>query len=238
VLKKIHNENLATIGNLEGKINELSIQNQALWSQLLKYNEKEEALRSLAPNFKRDIPLTPLSNIDMNQISGDNFMSKFAQTTTRIPQFSGEIINPRTWNFAPENFDSINLPNLYGVTNEAKQLDVDINRKRDMLNTLKGPNYGESDYASDLSQQIVKNMDQELQYLKKLTSSNKRPPANLSLSSSPDSTILGKRRIETDPGYLNSYENLSKLYRPDNFLGLNMLSNACKAEGNGNYGDE
>jgi hypothetical protein len=118
--------------------------------------------------------------------------------------------------------------------NNNKQSDNELKRKKGPKSAaMKGTNYLESDFASDLSQQIVKNMDQELQYLKKLTSSNKRPAANLSLSNSPDSSILGKRRIETDPGLPNftSFENLTKIYKPDQYSNVNLLPNQCKTEG-------
>jgi len=92
--------------------------------------------------------------------------------------------------------------------------------------------------ASDLSQQIVKNMDQELQYLKQLTSSNTRPASNLSLENSPESLLLGKRRFETDPGQkgMSSYESTSKFCKLDPMLGLNFMQN-IKPEGKGIFGD-
>jgi len=221
-LKKAQNESITTINNLELKINELTLQNQALWAQMLQNNEKEEALRSFVPTFKRE-PFTPLTNIDItsSQLSGNNMMNKIAQTTTRIPQFSNQI----NWNFNPENYDGSSNQNLRNILTGTSQQIV--------------PSSSETDYASDLSQQIVKNMDQELQYLKKLTSSNKRPIINMSLSTSPDSGTLRKRTIEPDSSFQNQnpYESLSKIYKPDNLLGLNLLAMPCKAEGSNDFGE-
>jgi len=96
----------------------------------------------------------------------------------------------------------------------------------------------EGNLVSDLSQQIVKNMDQELQYLKQLTSSNTRPASNLSLENSPESILLGKRKFDTDPGQknLSSYESTTKLYKPDPMSGFNYPN--MKLERKGIFGEE
>jgi len=63
----------------------------------------------LIPNFKRENPSYPLSNIDINvyilfffisklkdiQAPLENLENKIAQTTTRIPNFSGEVLQQR-----------------------------------------------------------------------------------------------------------------------------------------------
>jgi len=182
-------------------------------------------LKSFAPNFKRDNQSYPLSSIDINA-PADNLGNKVAQTTTRIPHFAGDMSNPRNWNMYPENYEGLGSQNLFNPTgfmeNKSQVGPLDDRRKRD------------TNFASDLSQQIVKNMDQELQYLKKLTSSNARPAPNTMLCESPDSALLGKRRSETDPGQqqnLNPYENINKFYKKDPILGLNFWNSNVKAEG-------
>jgi len=104
---------------------------------------------------------------------------------------------------------------------------------RDQKSISKTKPLVDSNLAADLSQQIVKNMDQELQYLKHLTSSNARTGNQSSMISSPDSTLFGKRRIETDPGHqtFNTYENFNKVYKPDPLLGINFFSSNIKSEG-------
>jgi len=99
VLKKINNEALTTISSLEAKINEMNLQNQNLWSQVMKYSEKEELLKSIVPNLKREIPSYPLINIDTNRLANDSVMNKAPQTTTRIPNFSTDMPSTRVRQF-------------------------------------------------------------------------------------------------------------------------------------------
>ena len=134
-----------------------------------------------------------------------------------------------------ENFGGSSLPGFY-----PKNLGNDNQAKIISNAPLKDPNYSESGYTSDLSQQIVRNMDQELQYLKKLTSTSNRPAADTPLSNSPNSKLLGKRMFGTDLGCqsIYPYENLSKIYRPENYLGLNLLTNPGSVEGRKNFGGE
>ena len=235
LLKKINREALATINSLETKLNEVNLQNQALISQILKYNEKEEMLKSFAPTFKRENPSYPLTSIDINAPT-DNLGNKVAQTTTRIPHFGGDMSNPRNWNMYPENYEGLTPQNLFntGFLENKQQSGFDDRRKRGNKNQSLDKNFVDTNFASDLSQQIVKNMDQELQYLKKLTSSNTRPLPNTLSCESPDSALLGKRRSETDPGQpqnLNPYENINKFYKKDPVLGLNFWASNIKAEG-------
>jgi hypothetical protein len=236
LLKKINREAMTTLSTQEAKINELTLQNQALWTQVLKYNEKEEIFKSLVPNFKRETALYPLSSLENNtsKPSSDYSGNKIPQTTTRIPHFQADLVNNRNWNSMSENFEGVNPPSYFSTLfNENKTpLNAEDKRKRGTKNLTKSKNFPDPGFASDLSQQIVKNMDQELQYLKKLTSSNARPAGNLSLGNSPADSILGKRRIETDPGQqnLSSYESFGKIYKPDTSLGFNFLSNPTKAE--------
>jgi len=235
LLKKINREALATINSLETKLNEVNLQNQALLSQVLKYNEKEEMLKSFAPTFKRENPSYPLTSIDINAPT-DNLGNKVAQTTTRIPHFAGDMSNPRNWNMYPENYEGLGSQNLFNTAGflENKQSGFDDRRKRGNKNSSLDKTFVDTNFASDLSQQIVKNMDQELQYLKKLTSSNARPAPNTLSCESPDSALLGKRRSETDPGQpqnLNPYENINKFYKKDPVLGLNFWTSNVKAEG-------
>jgi len=203
---------------------------------VLKYNEKEEILKSFAPNFKRENASYPLSSIDINAQT-DNLGNKVAQTTTRIPHFAGDMSNPRNWNMYPENYEGLNSQNLFNagfMDNKQQQMTLDERRKRGAKGNGLEKTFVDSNFASDLSQQIVKNMDQELQYLKKLTSSNARPmPNNMSSCESPDSALIGKRRSETDPGQqnINPYENINKFYKKDPILGLNFWANNIKAEG-------
>jgi hypothetical protein len=238
LLKKINREAMTTLSAQEAKINELTLQNQALWTQILKYNEKEEILKSLVPSFKRETSPYPLSALDINtnKPSSDYNGNKIPQTTTRIPHFQADLANSRNWNFTSDNFDG-GTPSGYlnSTLSESKSpMNAEDKRKRGQKNYAKSNNFVDSSFASDLSQQIVRNMDQELQYLKKLTSSNPRQTGNLSLGNSPkDSILLGKRRIETEPGQqnLSSYESFNKIYKPDPLLGINFISNSIKAEG-------
>jgi hypothetical protein len=238
LLKKINREAMTTLSTQEAKINELTLQNQALWAQILKYNEKEEILKSLVPSFKREASQYPLSTLDINTSKppSDYSGSKIPQTTTRIPHFQSDLVNSRNWNLMSESFDGGNPPSYFNTTfNESKPLiNTEDKRKRAQKTFAKTKNYSDPRLASDLSQQIVRNMDQELQYLKQLTSSNARPGGNLSLGNSPrDSGILGKRRIETDPvqSDLSPYEGFNKIYKPDPLLGINFISNPIKTEG-------
>jgi len=237
LLNKINRESLATISNLEAKINELTIQNQTLWSQLMKFNEKEEILKSFVPNVKREIPSFPLSNIDTNanKALGENIGGKLGQTTTRIPHFSADNQNQRNWNLMGENFEEVSIPSYYNPgINENKPPNIGENRnKREQRGQLQSKNFSDPALASELSQQIVRNMDQELQYLKKLTSSNARNNGNLPSMESPDNVLLGKGRISTDPGQqqnINPYENINKLYKPENLMGLNFMPGNFKPE--------
>jgi len=235
MLKKMNNEAITTISSMEAKINEMSLQNQSLWSQLMKYSEKEELLKSLVPNLKRELPSYPLANIDINKAQNDSLLSKAAQTTTRIPNFAADMSSTRGWNMLSGNFDAMNYPNFYTeLVNENTQPMIGGDKRRGVLGSAMKK--AESPYA-DLSQLIVKNMDQEIQYLKQLTSSNQRAPNTLSAVGSPDA-ILGKRRIETDPGNQGfaQYENLSKYYRPDAMYGLNFLNNPFQTEGEVGHG--
>lgn len=136
----------------------------------------------------------------------------------------------------PENYEGLGSQNLFNTAGflENKQSGFDDRRKRGNKNSSLDKTFVDTNFASDLSQQIVKNMDQELQYLKKLTSSNARPAPNTLSCESPDSSLLGKRRSETDPGQpqnLNPYENINKFYKKDPVLGLNFWTSNVKAEG-------
>lgn len=71
-------------------------------------------------------------------------------------------------------------------------------------------------------------MDQELQYLKQLTSSGPRPGPQVGNINSPDSVLLGKRRVETDPGHMGTYDGFDKIYKPDPVLGINFFSGSTK----------
>jgi len=232
VLKKINNEALTTISSLEAKINEMNLQNQNLWSQVMKYSEKEELLKSIVPNLKREIPSYPLINIDTNRLANDSVMNKAPQTTTRIPNFSTDMPSTRSWSMVPGNFDTLSYPGYYSdIVNENTQpIIADDKMNRTLRNNMKTKIINDQPYT-DLSQQIVKNMDQEIQYLKKLTSSNQRPANTLSAIESPDSSVLGKRRIETDPNQgFAQYDTLTKYYRPDAMYGLNFLNNPYQVE--------
>jgi len=223
MLKKINNDALTTISSLEAKINEINMQNQNLWSQVVKYSEKEELLKTIAPNFKREITSYPLLNIDTN---------KAPQTTTRIPNFGTDMSSTRNWAMVPGNFDTISYPAFYGdIMNENMQPTVADDKINRMLRAnMKNKIMGDQPYT-DLSQQIVKNMDQEIQYLKKLTSSNQRASNTLPAVESPDSSVLGKRRLETDPGQsFTQYDTLTKFYRPDTMYGLNFLPYQVEAD--------
>jgi len=230
ILKKINREALTTISSLENKMNETNLQNQTLWAQLLKYNEKEEAMKNFVPAMKREALSFPLSSIDTNaavKAQNEQMLSKLAQTTTRIPNFTGDMTNQRGWTLLSDSFEEVAPQGFYNTQmSENIQPNKPMDKSRGSQTALKNKSYSDQHFAADLSQQIVKNMDQELQYLKKLTSSNNRPN-NLSSENSPDSGLLGKRRIETDPG---SYESINKLYRPDPMLTLNFLTNNYKAE--------
>lgn len=129
-----------------------------------------------------------------------------------------------------DNFTEVTPSNYFNSA-----LAEEEKRKLAQKNLLQNQTYNDPNYASDLSQQIVKNMDQELQYLKQLTSSNSRQTTNISLSNSPDSALLRKRRLETDPGFQNlgPYENFGKFYKPDPLSNINFFTNQCKTEGIG-----
>jgi len=222
-----------------------------IWNFLLKFyfvlggiflkfsSEKEEFLKSMVPNLKREMPTYPLVNIDTNRMQNDSVMNKAPQTTTRIPNFTTDMPSSRNWNMLPGNFDAVNYQGFYNdLINENNQPMIgDDKRNRAIRPNMKTKIVGEPAYT-DLSQQIVKNMDQEIQYLKQLTSSNKRPANGLSATESPDSSILGKRRVETDPGNQGfaQYENLTKYYRPDAMYGLNFLNNPYQIEGEVGHG--
>jgi len=132
----------------------------------------------------------------------------------------------------PGNFDTLSYPGYYSdIVNENTQpIIADDKMNRTLRNNMKTKIINDQPYT-DLSQQIVKNMDQEIQYLKKLTSSNQRPANTLSAIESPDSSVLGKRRIETDPNQgFAQYDTLTKYYRPDAMYGLNFLNNPYQVE--------
>jgi len=213
-LKKINKEAMTTIKALEARLGELNLQNQAFLTQLLKNNEKEELLKSFAPAFKRD-PQYPLSNIDLNV--PDNLATMIPQTTTRIPRFTEGLLDPRLSNtyMYSENDPGSNLQTYFDPQS------MEEKRKRGFADLGKDKELTEGALVQDLSQQIVKNMDQELQYLKQLTSSN--------------TNLERKRRMEIETGRQNlaQYENINKFYKPDSVFGFNFLPGQLPVEGTG-----
>lgn len=110
MLKNINREALATINSLENKVKEVSLHNQDLISQvsqLRKYIEKDDFPQRFIPDMKKENSPFPLSTLDMNEnkFPFDAFGNKPLEPVTRIPNFSGEGVNPKNWNFFPGGFE-------------------------------------------------------------------------------------------------------------------------------------